>query len=101
MTKLRIELVRLFGTSAELGVFPNEAAFNCSPRVPVTRRARAQSRRSVMKLQTMKWIQSALLLSALALPAAALTGCNTTKGVGKDVENVGEEIQDVADEAAD
>ena len=54
-----------------------------------------------MQLQAMKWIQFALLLSALALPAAALTGCNTTKGVGKDVENVGEEIQDEADDAAD
>jgi len=54
-----------------------------------------------MNLQTMKWIQFALLLSALALPVAALTGCNTTKGVGKDVESVGEEIQDEADDAAD
>jgi len=54
-----------------------------------------------MKWQTMKWIQFTLLLSALSLPAAALTGCNTTKGVGKDVENVGEEIQEEADEAAD
>jgi predicted small secreted protein len=54
-----------------------------------------------MQLQRMKWIQVALLLSALSLPAAALTGCNTTKGVGKDVENVGEEIQEEVDEAAD
>jgi predicted small secreted protein len=52
-------------------------------------------------LQTMRWIQFALLLSALALPTAALTGCNTSKGFGKDVESVGEEIQDEADEAAD
>lgn len=54
-----------------------------------------------MQLQKMKWIQFALLLSALSLPAAALSGCNTTKGVGKDVENVGEEIQDTADDAAE
>jgi len=51
--------------------------------------------------QTIKWIQFALLLSALALPAAALTGCNTSKGFGKDVESVGDDIQDEADEAAD
>jgi predicted small secreted protein len=52
-------------------------------------------------LQTMKWIQFALLLSALALPTVALTGCNTSKGFGKDIESVGDEIQDEADEAAD
>jgi predicted small secreted protein len=52
-------------------------------------------------LQTIKWIQFALLLSALALPVAALTGCNTSKGFGKDVESVGDDIQDEADEAAD
>src|SRR5262245_44646969 len=43
-----------------------------------------------MKTLTMKWIQFAVLLSALALPAAALTGCNTSKGFGKDVESVGD-----------
>jgi predicted small secreted protein len=48
-----------------------------------------------------KWVHFVLLLSALALPAAALTGCNTSKGFGKDVESVGDEIQDEADEASD
>src|SRR5262245_46637028 len=54
-----------------------------------------------MKTLTMKWIQFALLLSALALPAAALTGCHTSKGFGKDVESVGDDIQREADEASD
>jgi len=36
------------------------------------------------------------LLGAFALLAA---GCNTIQGAGKDVEAVGEEIQDVADDA--
>jgi predicted small secreted protein len=54
-----------------------------------------------MKTLTMKWIQFAVLMSALALPAAALTGCNTSKGFGKDVESVGDDIQDEADEAKD
>jgi len=27
---------------------------------------------------------------------AAVTGCNTVQGVGKDVEKVGEKVQDVA-----
>lgn len=51
------------------------------------------------KLQMMKWIQFAMLLAALALPSVALTGCNTSKGFGKDVESVGDEIQDEAEEA--
>ena len=54
-----------------------------------------------MKTLTTKWIQFALLLSALSLPAATLTGCNTSKGFGRDVESVGDDIQDEADEAAD
>jgi predicted small secreted protein len=54
-----------------------------------------------MKTLTMKWVQFAVLLSALALPAAALSGCNTSKGFGKDVESVGDDIQDEADEAND
>ena len=52
-----------------------------------------------MKTLTMKWIQCALLLSALALPALALTGCHTSKGFGKDVESVGDDIQREAEEA--
>ena len=40
------------------------------------------------------------LLSLLALTFAAifgLTGCSTVDGVGKDVEGLGEEIQDASD----
>lgn len=42
---------------------------------------------------------------ALALAAMAACGCvaacNTTKGIGEDVEAAGEGIQDVADDAKD
>lgn len=38
----------------------------------------------------------ALIVTALTL-AAALTGCNTTEGMGKDIEKGGEAIQDAAD----
>jgi len=45
-----------------------------------------------------KWLQLALLCSALAVLAAGLSGCNTSKGFGKDVESVRRDIQDEADE---
>jgi entericidin A len=38
----------------------------------------------------------ALLLLGAALIAFASTGCNTTKGLGKDVEKLGDKIQDKA-----
>jgi predicted small secreted protein len=50
-------------------------------------------------LPMMKWLQLALLFSALGLSATALTGCNTSEGFGKDIESVGEDIQDEAEEA--
>lgn len=31
-----------------------------------------------------------IAVSALALAALALTGCNTVKGLGRDIESVGE-----------
>jgi len=43
----------------------------------------------------------ALVACTAALHCIALAGCNTTKGMGKDVENLGEGIQDVADDAQD
>jgi len=52
-----------------------------------------------MNSLTMKWMQLTLLVSALGLSAVALTGCNTSEGFGRDVESVGEDIQDEADEA--
>ncbi len=44
-----------------------------------------------------KWLQLAILCSALAGSALVLTGCNTSEGFGRDVESVGEEIQEEAD----
>ena len=37
-----------------------------------------------------------LLLTALVLGAAAVTACSTTEGFGKDVENLGDNIEDSA-----
>jgi predicted small secreted protein len=36
-------------------------------------------------------------LLALFLAAAILTGCNTARGVGQDVENAGEAVKDAVD----
>jgi len=41
--------------------------------------------------------KSALLLLIIAM-AVATAACNTTKGLGKDVEKVGEEIQEEAEQ---
>ena len=43
------------------------------------------------------------LVGAVALGSAALAlgGCNTTKGMGKDLEETGENIQDAAEKAKD
>ncbi|MBX3316127.1 MAG: entericidin A/B family lipoprotein [Phycisphaeraceae bacterium] len=38
-----------------------------------------------------------VLLAFAAAFALGLTGCNTMKGVGKDMESAGEAIQDAAD----
>jgi len=40
--------------------------------------------------------QLALLLLTAALLALATTGCQTSKGFGKDVEKLGDKIQDKA-----
>ncbi len=39
---------------------------------------------------------AALILVALALALSTTTGCQTSKGFGKDVEKLGEKIQDKA-----
>jgi predicted small secreted protein len=44
-----------------------------------------------------KWLQLAILCSALAGSALMLSGCNTSEGFGRDVESVGEDIQEEAD----
>jgi predicted small secreted protein len=33
--------------------------------------------------------------------AIAVTGCNTTRGIGQDIEAAGDKIEDVADDAED
>ena len=51
-----------------------------------------------MKMTKQKTLWSwlgALILSTSAL----LAGCNTVEGVGRDIENLGDEIEDEADDA--
>ena len=43
---------------------------------------------------------SALIVLAL-LSMAVLSGCNTVKGVGKDVQKVGEKVEDKAQDCKD
>ena len=38
-----------------------------------------------------------LILSALIIAVFALTGCETSRGIGKDVENTGRNIQKTVD----
>lgn len=40
-------------------------------------------------------------VSLFALSGLALAACNTSKGVGQDIEALGDNIEDAADEAAD
>lgn len=42
------------------------------------------------------FLKLALLLVSAALLSALGAGCQTTKGLGKDVENLGENMQDAA-----
>jgi predicted small secreted protein len=52
-----------------------------------------------LRFQTWKWVQVMLLGSALALLAAGISGCNTSKGFGEDLESVGKDIRDEAEDA--
>ena len=47
-----------------------------------------------MKTKLSHWITVALL----ALTGLALTACNTSRGVGEDLEEAGEEIQEEAND---
>lgn len=42
-------------------------------------------------------IRKLAFLSFLAFTFASLTGCNTVRGAGQDIEKAGEEIQEEAD----
>lgn len=42
-------------------------------------------------------LKKLLALAILASMALSVAACNTTKGVGKDIEKGGEKIQDAAD----
>lgn len=44
------------------------------------------------------WRALCVLAVALA-PAAALTGCNTTEGVGRDVKSLGKGIEETAQDS--
>ena len=52
----------------------------------------------------MRASQRALLILVASVAATALVvagGCNTVKGLGKDLENLGRNTQDAAERAAD
>lgn len=48
-----------------------------------------------------KKVGSVALAAAVVATACVLAGCNTTEGVGKDLESAGEGIQDAAQKAKD
>jgi predicted small secreted protein len=51
-------------------------------------------------LAIMRWIRMTMLPPAmLLLLGIGLSGCHTSEGFGRDVESVGEDIQDEAEEA--
>lgn len=49
----------------------------------------------MMTKQTTLWS----LIGSLLLSALFIAGCNTVEGVGRDIENLGDEIEDEADDA--
>jgi len=48
-------------------------------------------------MATYKTIRSTILVALMSVILVSMTACNTTKGVGKDMERGGEKIQDAAD----
>lgn len=44
---------------------------------------------------------AAAAIAALALSALPLAGCNTTEGIGRDIEATGDAIEDAASDAKD
>ncbi len=55
---------------------------------------------TVSNTWTDRLVLLAALCSALAAPLA-LSGCNTTEGVGKDVSATGDALSDAAEDASD
>jgi predicted small secreted protein len=47
--------------------------------------------------KTLAW----LMMIGTSFAAFALTACNTVEGVGRDVESLGDSIEDAADDADD
>lgn len=47
------------------------------------------------------FLKAVLASAALALTGVGLTACNTTEGVGRDIEAAGDAIADTADDASD
>ena len=45
----------------------------------------------------MKWFKRIALMLAMALAVASVSGCNTIRGIGQDVEEGGEAVQDAAE----
>ena len=43
------------------------------------------------------WLSIVVVAAVTFAATLAMSGCNTAKGVGKDVEHAGEAIQDAAD----
>jgi predicted small secreted protein len=48
-----------------------------------------------------KHFRNILALLTISVGGFALTGCNTTEGVGEDIKAVGESIDDAAEDAND
>lgn len=44
-------------------------------------------------------IRNVLMFALVGVSLIALSGCNTIRGVGQDVEKAGEEVQEAADDA--
>lgn len=44
-------------------------------------------------------IRNVLMFALVSFSVLALSGCNTVRGVGQDVEKAGDEVQEAADDA--
>ena len=46
-----------------------------------------------------KWLHLFFAASVLIVSSLAITGCNTTRGVGQDIKATGDAIEDTAEDA--